>query len=679
MNTDARALALQLYNLLPALYRLRDAEFAEDVGERPLYSLISVIAEQTATVQEGLEQAYDDLFIETCAPWVVPYIGDLIGARPLHGKAPGQSGGRAEVANILGLRRSKGTLAALEKLTRNVTGYPAVAVEYFERLALTEYMNHVRPDNLYTLDLRDELALERLQTPFDRSARTLEVRRIASGRGRHNIPNIGLFLYRIQSYSLTGTTACRVDDFRYTFNPLGIDTPLYNNPEVDADDDFAGPENVPMPITRLAMERGPGAYYGVNASVAISISATGDPVDPSLIVVCNLSDKKDGSGNWAHAPIAHYAIDPVLGRLALPSDTVQFPLPDPANVSVYFRFGFSDDIGGGEYSRAAGIEGAADQTIDASAPDVQSALTAVATGGIVEFADSRTYALASGAPNLAAAPEAVVELRARDGARPVVLVNGGDLVIDGGDNAQITLDGLVLTGGALRITGAPQSVTLRHCTLVPGIARTRQNDPARPEDPVLIIESGSTTVTLDRSICGQIQEANGATVILLHSLIDGNGPERVCFSGGLAAGKTLAGAALKIENSTLIGRVHTRELTRASNVIFVAQGGSGVIPIRSDRTQAGCVRFSAVPPGSRTPRRYRCTTLLPRFTSLRFGLPGYGQLSAACAAEIRAGADDGSEMGVFHDLYQPQRESDLRTRLDEFLRYGMEPGVFYAS
>ena len=36
-------------------------------------------------------------------------------------------------------------------------------------------------------------------------------------------------------------------------------------------------------------------------------------------------------------------------------------------------------------------------------------------------------------------------------------------------------------------------------------------------------------------------------------------------------------------------------------------------------------------------------------------------------------------MGAFHFLYQPQRESDLRTRLDEYLRVGLEAGIFHES
>jgi hypothetical protein len=36
-------------------------------------------------------------------------------------------------------------------------------------------------------------------------------------------------------------------------------------------------------------------------------------------------------------------------------------------------------------------------------------------------------------------------------------------------------------------------------------------------------------------------------------------------------------------------------------------------------------------------------------------------------------------MGAFHDLYQPQRERNLRVRLDEYLRFGLEAGVFYET
>ena len=69
----------------------------------------------------------------------------------------------------------------------------------------------------------------------------------------------------------------------------------------------------------------------------------------------------------------------------------------------------------------------------------------------------------------------------------------------------------------------------------------------------------------------------------------------------------------------------------------------------------------------------------PSFNSLHYGDASYCQLSANCAIEIRQGADDEAEMGAFHQLYQPQRTANLRARLDEYLRFGLEAGIFYAS
>jgi len=101
----------QIYALLPAIYRTRDAAQGE-----PLKALIGVIAEQVGVLERDLAGLQADQFIETCAPWVVPYIGDLIGWTALLPGVPGAAGSRAEVANTIGYRRRKGTLIALEQL-----------------------------------------------------------------------------------------------------------------------------------------------------------------------------------------------------------------------------------------------------------------------------------------------------------------------------------------------------------------------------------------------------------------------------------------------------------------------------------------------------------------------------------------------------------------------------------
>ena len=103
-----------LYDLVPAVYRLRDA----DRGW-PLRGLLRVIAEQAGVIERDIGQLYENWFIETCDDWVVPYIGALVGYTPVAvGPNPG-TGARAqareriaiprrEVANTIRFRRRKG-------------------------------------------------------------------------------------------------------------------------------------------------------------------------------------------------------------------------------------------------------------------------------------------------------------------------------------------------------------------------------------------------------------------------------------------------------------------------------------------------------------------------------------------------------------------------------------------
>ena len=71
--------------------------------------------------------------------------------------------------------------------------------------------------------------------------------------------------------------------------------------------------------------------------------------------------------------------------------------------------------------------------------------------------------------------------------------------------------------------------------------------------------------------------------------------------------------------------------------------------------------------------------LVPILSSLRHGAPDYAQLHNSCPQQIRTGASDESEMGAFHDLFQPQRETNLKLRLEEYLRFGMEASIFYET
>jgi hypothetical protein len=121
-----------IYSLLPAVFRTRDV-----AQGGPLQALFEVLETQYGIVQGNVWQLYNDEFIETCAPWVIPYIGQLIGYSTVYTAALASPDSRAEVANTIGYRRRKGTLIALEQITHDVSGRTTMAVEEFRRLVTT--------------------------------------------------------------------------------------------------------------------------------------------------------------------------------------------------------------------------------------------------------------------------------------------------------------------------------------------------------------------------------------------------------------------------------------------------------------------------------------------------------------------------------------------------------------
>lgn len=670
----------KLYRLLPAIHRIRDA----DVGE-PLKALLGVMAEQVAVVEENIEQLYDDQFIETCADWVVPYIGDLIGYRLLYGDALGVGSPRAEVAHTIALRRRKGTAAVLEQLARDVTGWNARAVEFFQTLATTQYMNHLRPGNHYAPDLRRWERLERIGSAFDSVAHTLDVRRIASGRGRYNIPHVGLFLWPIEAHALTRSTAVRVDDRRYRISALNHDMPLYNRPEAeDHITHMAQPFNVPMPLSRRMLHEDvanppmPAQCYGEGRSLALYINGNLAPVPVEQIRICDLSG--DGA-TWAHLPADNtYAIDPMLGRVALPN------APPVTQVEVSHHFGFGAEIGGGEYERAASFAAEPDQTplrVPEDHATIQAALTALNGDGVVEITDNRRY---EESLSVQVAANGRIELRARNERRPSLVLTG-EMSISGGDGSEFALNGLLLSGEKLRVPAAGNNLLrhlrIAHATLTPGWALTPDGHPLQPDEPSLIVETANTEVSIERAIVGGLRTHDGAQLSLIDSIVDATRIDGVASAGldGVAPG-----ASLTMQDCTSIGKLHAAIIPLISNSLLLAalaEADTWDAPVRAQQKQTGCVRFSWLPLAARVPRRFRCQPedgappVAPRMLSQRYGTPIYCWLSARTADAIRRGAEDEGEMGAFHHLLTSQRETNLRVRLGEYLRAGLESGIFY--
>ncbi|MBA2623254.1 MAG: hypothetical protein H0U88_06485, partial [Chthoniobacterales bacterium] len=267
----------------------------------------------------------------------------------------------------------------------------------------------------------------------------------------------------------------------------------------------------------------------------------------------------------------------------------------------------------------------------------------------------------------------------------------GDLSVRGTstDNpGELLLDGLLVEGklavAQTASDGQPASLgglKVSHCTLVSpngGIEVQGRN--------------AQLHLRLERTISGGVLVKPATAALEIAESI---------VLGSIAALETPA----DIQSSTIFGPSNVRRLD-AGNSIFA---DVATVTLR----QEGCVRFSFLAQGSKTPRRFQCQPdtaldlrasaiakekglpkpdpldpaeialitgrLRPLFTSMELAAPGFAQLSSLCSEEIRTGAEDGSEMGAFRHLLQPLRAANLRTSLTDYLRVGLEAGLFFVT
>jgi len=722
----------RLYDLLPAIYRMHDAEQGY-----PLKALLRVVQQQVDVVRASIDQAYDNWFIETCEDWIVPYLGDLVGYTAVNQAVetgtPDSSRQRimiprADVANTIANRRRKGTLALLESLARDVSGWSAArAVEFYPLLHWFQDMNATRPARGGWIDVRDGAALGRLGTPFDRAAHTVDVRDINTGAAtaRYRPGTVALFVWRMRAYSVTRTPAYRLEGSpqRFAFSALGNDTVLYTRPSAltGIDDE----RHLPIPISRRSFEDYLTDYYGEDRSLAIWETRREGTrlIPPERIIAADLSD-------WERyrVPQNRVAVDPVLGRILFP------PRQQPRAVSVRYHYGFRADLGGGEYNRPirqhplAKIYRPEPQRDEPHKLNnvLQKWQTEAPDHAVIELPDSMVYSLEP-FNRIALRAGQTLQIRAADGKRPILRLL--DYLVSGSDSLRIALapgscfvlDGVMIAGRGLSVeppesddpdteTAAdrkntpprkskadtkpePQespalldrpSLILRHVTLVPGWSLDASCEPEHSEEPSLLIDHVDACVRIEHSIIGTIlidQDEVMTDPLELNisdSIIDSTSPEERAIGGGHV---DRAHAILTIARCTVFGTVIVRRVNLAENTIFRD-------PLIAARRQKGCVRFCYVPPdGSRTPPRFQCqpeaaeqgARVQPQFDSMRYGTADYAQLAAHCPQEITHGADDESEMGVYHDLFTPQREANLRARLAEYSPAASNVDLVFAS
>ena len=744
----------RLYELLPALYRIADADQADELerAERlkteprldqdflQLKALLQLVTDQADALRGDTQRLWDDFFIETAQSWVVPYIGELVGNNPLHpldltaealtaqklftdlaGPDRRPSGAiptRADVAKTIYYRRRKGTPAMLEELAHDVTGWDAHVVEFFTLLDWNQHLEHVSLSRHGCPDLRAVDVGDRVCGPWDTTAHTVDVRQINEWDGWYNIPNVGFFLWRLNAYPLTKVKPRAIGggtSLRCTFSPLGQNVPLFCSGERESGPSQLATEfSVETPIRAAAffedLKHIVGGtpkittYYDPSSEGSLVIFADGNAVGADEVICANL---ESWSATTA-APAGKFLIDVTRGRLIVPAER------SGAKIRVSYHYGFSAAMGGGEYDRAKWLVRSEDQPIVVTGGGAALA-TAIAGRGqhnLIEIDDDETYEL--GNPIQLAAGETLT-IQAKNKRRPHVHLADGLVAVRGAKGATLTLGGILVEGG-LEITEDLAKLRLLHTTLVPG--RSVEQETATNSGPSLVVRAKSGTTIINTGLEVQIAfSIVGSLVIpsqiakltILDSIVDGVLKEGDEPGVAIADEAQTSGPPAQIERSSIFGSSRFLKLELASETIFTG-------PVNVDQHEQGCLRFCYVPPLSQTPQRYRCqptleiqlekdqrkaaakksgTTppvdwetvlqadvedwLVPSFESLRYGDPDFAQLRRTCPSQVRTGSEDGSEMGAFCVLKQPQRESNLRIRLEEYLPVGLEAGIVYVT
>lgn len=797
----------RLFDLLPFVYRLRDAE-----THFPLRDFLRVLGQQADAIENDISRLYDNWFIETCDDWVVPYIGDLLGYRLLPEAATLEADGtnaqrlgrvlapRSDVANTIAARRRKGTLSLLEDLARDSAGWPARAVEFYRTLGWMQHLDHSRPRRGGLADLHDPGALQTLawqQGAFDPFSHTVDVRHMKGRRshGRHALPNVGLFVFRLRAYPVTKTPAYCVESSGphcYSFSVLGNDTPLYGLPMPEHEPtSIALERHLPVPLRRHRFaERCTHAdmsgkrvhhrtvsadVYGEESSLTIyapdwPTKGQGLPVPREALLPADLSE-------WRYqAPRGRLAVDPERGRIAFPVN--QRP---KQGVWVSYRYGFAGNVGGGEYPRdTPELENAYRYVVHAAQPhdgassvwpahhfgriadalaawneeknavEAEALVACKATGLdgeqaqacararrpsalIIELAESGVY---DGSVELQLEPGEAIQIRAAERTRPVLRLLDlrasypDALTISGDAGSRVLLDGLLIAGRGIEVQGPADGgqvehgehgearsntdagknasvghhsasddlceLVIRHCTLVPGWSLDCDCDPKRPREPSIVLTGSRAGLRIEHSVLGPISvmapvpRDEPQRIALCDSVLDATSADAVALG---APEELVAHADASFVRCTVVGEVQAHSVSLAEDSIFVG-------PLRVLRRQHGCMRFCYAPTGSRTPQRFQCQPDLavavipasdaagrererkrvtPQFMATRYGTPHYLRLSDSGCIEIRSGASDRSAMGVWHHLYEPQREANLVARLEEHVPAGVDAGIIFAS
>jgi len=221
----------------------------------------------------------------------------------------------------------------------------------------------------------------------------------------------------------------------------------------------------------------------------------------------------------------------------------------------------------------------------------------------------------------------------------------------------------------------------------------------------MVINHKGTKVTIEQSIVGALEVYQDEVreeplhIDISDSILDATSEERNALN---APEHLIAYAILNISRSTVFGRVLVHAIDTAENSMLARCDDGGASPARLYALLLYRSRFAHAAPiplparSGRSSYRYsperpaspRCVTRLSSLSTT-----GCGHVSIVFIMDKQRIASSrwsvlpkfGVELmtsrrwAFFHDLFSPQREANLRARLDDFTPAGMETGIIYVS
>jgi hypothetical protein len=585
--------------------------------------------------------------------------------------------------------------------------------------------------------MRNPRISELTDGPFDEFFHTADVRRYRGSTGRYNITKLAFYLYRLRAYKAINVTPFSLGDgLCYSFDPSGRDIPLFSKSSASpdwnewhsaAEADLAAPipcrllghatylvseaiilQLMNLPSTPLSsaaadeLRKIAGLVFKNESSLLniiltfsnsaeilapgillplFSLSLMADcgksrllpdeqtvlsnPLDENSIVVgfeapseVVFTNEKIISANlmsWPFSISRELAIDAENGRFMFKN------IPSGGQkIYIAYHYGLSGPVGAGTYERSRVIDSVPDITKSGGGALISADML---NDGVTQIDDSKTY-------GPVASKVAIVDmtLQSANQQRPYMCLESNWVLNTGANkNSNLTLDGLWIGAkgdfaAEIILRGDYECVVIRNCTLDPGGSINIKNEVLHPVK--LIIEGRVENLCIESSIIGPVLlRSNGYVeeASFSDSIVQSVDP--LVNAIEIITGKT------NIERSTVFGQVGLHRLNASEALI------TGITSVTD--TQNGCFRFSAAPQMSRLPHPFESFLFIKDsnhwFTSRRFGDPGYAQLSDTAPGALKEGGENKTEMGAFSTLLNPVKFNGLKTKIDEYMPFGLIP------